>query len=126
MDANAGLAEIGGNTWQIRYVAHASITGALAQTDGYVSVKSQSMRDMIPTMMTHVMSGEIKMNTINNEITEARYKELEAMSYSEQHSALFPNGVPDSWEYGYGYYGHSIFERNGKYYVQFKIGNSCE
>lgn len=54
MDANAGLAEIGGNTWQIRYVAHASITGALVQTDGCVSMRSQTMRDMTPTMMIHV------------------------------------------------------------------------
>ena len=110
----------------INAVAHASITGALVQTDGCVSVRSQSMRDMTPTMMTHVRTGRIEMERIRREITEERYKELEAMSYKDQHDALFPDGLPFEWEYGYGYYGHALVHVGEKYMVQFKIGSSCD
>lgn len=110
----------------ITAVAHASITGALGQTDGCVSVMSQSMRDMTPTMMTHVMIGRTKMDIVTDKITEARYKELEAMSYKEQHDALFPNGVPEHWAMGYGYYGHRLVQKGDQYMVQYKIGSSCD
>lgn len=110
----------------INAVAHACITGALAQTDGYVSVMSQSMRVMTQTMMTHVMTGRIEMEIIRREITEERYNELEAMSHKEQHDALFPDGLPADWEYGYGYYGHALLKVGNKYMVQFKIGSSCD
>lgn len=110
----------------INAVAHASITGALVQTDGCVSVRSQSMRGMTQTMMTHVRIGRIKMQIFKREITEERYKELEAMSYSEQHDALFPDGLPADWEYGYGYYGHALLKVGDKYMVQLKIGSSCD
>ncbi len=66
------------------------------------------------------------MQTITEEITKEKFEKLQAMSYDEQHAELFPNGVPDSWAYGYGYYGHSLIERDGKYYAAFKIGSSCE
>ena len=110
----------------INAVAHASITGALVQTDGYVSMMSQTMRVMTPTMMTHAKTGGIKMEKIRREITEERYKELEAMSYKDQHDALFPDGLPFDWEYGYGYYGHTLLKVGDKYMVQFKIGSSCD
>lgn len=110
----------------INAVAHASTIGALDQTDGYVSVMSQSMRDMTQIMMTHVRIGRIGMETITDKITEARYKELEAMTYEEQHASLFPNGVPDAWSKGYGYYGHALISKGRMYFVQYKIGSSCD
>ena len=110
----------------INAVAHASITGALVQTDGCVSVMSQNMRAMTQTMMTHVMSGRIEMDIVTDKITEARYKELEAMSYKEQHASLFPNGVPEPWANGYGYYGHALVKVRDNYMVQYKIGSSCD
>lgn len=66
------------------------------------------------------------MEIVTAKITEARYKELEAMSYKEQHDALFPNGLPAHWEYGYGYYGHALFKEGDQYMVQYKIGSSCD
>lgn len=110
----------------ITAVAHASITGALAQTDGCVSMRSQSMRVMTQTMMTHVRTGRIEMEIFKREITEEKYKELDAMSYKDQHDALFPDGLPADWEYGYGYYGHALVRSEGKCFVQFKIGSSCD
>ena len=110
----------------ITAVAHASITGALVQTDGYVSVMSQTMRAMTPTMRTHVRIGRTGMETITDKITEARYKELEAMTYEEQHASLFPNGIPETWANGYGYYGHALISTGQKYFVQYKIGSSCD
>lgn len=66
------------------------------------------------------------MKSVKREITKEEYDSLSKKNYGEQHSALFPDGVPDAWEYGYGYYGHSIREENGKYYAVFEIGSSCE
>lgn len=61
-----------------------------------------------------------------SEISEEEYKDLAKLSYTEQHKKLFPNGIPDVWLYGYGYFGHEIYEDSGKYYVVHKIGDSCE
>jgi hypothetical protein len=110
----------------INAVAHASITGASVQTDGYVSVRSQSMRGTTQTMMTHAMTGRREMEIIRRDITEERYKELEEMTYAEQRQSLFPDGLPEDWEYGYGYYGHALIQVGDKYMVQFKIGSSCD
>ena len=66
------------------------------------------------------------MRYVKEEITKERYNSLKNMTYNEQHKELFPNGVPDAWEYGYGYYGHSLREENSEYFVVFKIGSSCE
>ena len=66
------------------------------------------------------------MQTIRDEISKEKFEKLQAMSYAEQEAELFPNGIPEAWEYGYGYYGHSVFERGGKYFVQFKVGSSCD
>ena len=66
------------------------------------------------------------MDTIRNEISKEEFEKLQAMSYAEQKAEIFPNGIPESWVMGYGYYGHSVFEQNGKYYVQYKIGSSCD
>ena len=63
---------------------------------------------------------------ITNEISKEKYNKLQRMSYDEQEAELFPDGIPESWAMGYGYYGHSVFENNGKYYVQYKIGSSCD
>lgn len=67
-----------------------------------------------------------KMQKITDEISKEEYDKLQHMDYERQHEELFPNGVPDAWEYGYGYYGHSVYEKDGKFYVAFKIGNSCD
>ena len=66
------------------------------------------------------------MQTIRDEISKEKFEKLQAMSYAEQEDELFPNGIPAAWEYGYGYYGHAVLEAGGKYYVQYKIGSSCE
>ena len=66
------------------------------------------------------------MQTITNEIDKEKFEKLQAMSYDEQKAELFPNGIQAEWEYGYGYYGHAVFEAGGKYYVQYKLGSSCD
>ena len=66
------------------------------------------------------------MERIRKEISKEKFEKLQAMSYDEQKAEIFPNGIPSEWEYGYGYYGHSVFEKDGKYYVQYKLGSSCD
>lgn len=36
------------------------------------------------------------------------------------------NDMSDDIIYGYGYYGGSIYESNGKYYMRYSIGSSCD
>ena len=66
------------------------------------------------------------MQKVREEITKEQFEKLQAMSYAEQHDELFPNGVPESWAMGYGYYGHLLIEKDGKYYAVYKIGSSCD
>lgn len=66
------------------------------------------------------------MQTITNEISKEKYDTLKDLTYAEQESALFPNGIPEAWEWGYGYYGHAVYEKDGKYYVSHRIGSSCD
>lgn len=66
------------------------------------------------------------MDKIRKEISKEKFEKLQAMSYAEQKAELFPDGIPADWEYGYGYYGHSVFEKGGKYYIQYKLGSSCD
>ena len=66
------------------------------------------------------------MDNLTKEITREEFEKLRAMSYSEQEKYLLPNGIPEAWAYGYGYYGHEVYQRNGKYYRRFKIGSSCD
>lgn len=66
------------------------------------------------------------MEKLKTEISKEEYERLQNMSYADQHAALFPDGLPEAWEFGYGYYGHSVYESGGKYYRVFKIGSSCD
>lgn len=66
------------------------------------------------------------MQRLTYEITKEQYNKLQTMSYEEQRAELFPDGIPDSWRYGYGYYGHILSEVGGRYYVTHKIGESCD
>ena len=66
------------------------------------------------------------MQEITKEITKEEYDKLQSMDYKEQEAYLLPDGIPDAWMWGYGYYGHSVFHQNGKYYRQFNVGSSCD
>lgn len=41
-------------------------------------------------------------------------------------SAAIESDMSDDIIYGYGYYGGSIYESNGKYYMRYSIGCSCD
>lgn len=66
------------------------------------------------------------MNCIKREITKEEYDKLKKLPYSKQEKELFPNGIPVDWACGYGYYGHGLIERDGKFYACFTIGSSCD
>lgn len=66
------------------------------------------------------------MQTIYKELTKEEYERIDKLSRNEQHAALFPDGVPLAWECGYGYYGHGLVIKDGKYFACFSIGDSCD
>ena len=66
------------------------------------------------------------MRKIHRELTKTEYKMLTHMSYQEQHDWLFPDGVPQIWQCGYGYYGHELVKRDNGYFAVFSIGESCD
>jgi hypothetical protein len=66
------------------------------------------------------------MQTVYRELSKEDYERIRALPKKEQNNALFPDGIPMAWEYGYGYYGHGFIEKDGKYYATFTIGNSCD
>ena len=66
------------------------------------------------------------MRYVKEEITKERYNSLKNMTYNEQHKELFPTGIPVSWEMGYGYYGHSLREEDGRCFAVYTLGGSCD
>lgn len=66
------------------------------------------------------------MTHIKRELTKEKYDQLTSMPYKDREKALFPDGIPDAWAMGYGYYGHEFAQKDGKYYVVFRIGDSCD
>lgn len=66
------------------------------------------------------------MRTVKHKISKERYGALQQMSYQEQHTNLFPDGVPVIWECGDGYYGHKLVQSGNKYWVEFTLGSSCD
>lgn len=62
------------------------------------------------------------MRTIRREVTKAEYDE-----------AMANNGKVDEVEFfgmavccGYGLYGYSFYEEDGKYYVSYSTGSNCD
>lgn len=63
------------------------------------------------------------MREITREITKEKYDYYESQPNV---SAAIESDMSDDIIYGYGYYGGSIYESNGKYYMQYSIGSSCD
>ena len=63
------------------------------------------------------------MREIIREITKEKYDYYESQPSV---SAAIESDMSDDIIYGYGYYGGSIYEDNGKYYMQYSIGDSCD
>lgn len=66
------------------------------------------------------------MKKVTREISKEEFNRLQKLNHSEQERELFPDGIPDAWRWGYGYYGHRLVESDDKYYAEFTIGNSCD
>lgn len=58
------------------------------------------------------------------EISKEKYEEYEAMG--NQFSQKWGEGLSDAIKYGYGYYGATLMEQDGKYYVSWTRGDSCD
>ncbi len=66
------------------------------------------------------------MQCVKREITKEEYLELQKLSRKDQEKRLFPNGIPEPWTCGYGYYGHGFIIRDGKYYAVFSLGSTMD
>ena len=64
------------------------------------------------------------MREITREITKRKSNDY----YDSQPnvSVAIKSEMSDDIIYGYGYYGGSVYENNGKYYMQYSIGSSCD
>lgn len=63
------------------------------------------------------------MREITRKITKEKYDYYESQPSV---SAAIKADMSDDIIYGYGYYGGSVYESDGKYYMKYSIGNSCE
>ena len=63
------------------------------------------------------------MRVVKEELTKERYDQLSALKGKELEEEL---NIPIEWYCGYGYYGTSLVERDGKYYAIHNIGDSCD
>ena len=65
------------------------------------------------------------MTTDRIEITPEQYAAYKAMTAGELNRTI-ENGLPEEIVCGYGFYGASIREHNGKFYLLIKTGSSCD
>lgn len=63
------------------------------------------------------------MREITREITKEKYDYYDSQPNV---SVAIKSEMSDDIIYGYGYYGGSIYESNGKYYMRYSIGCSCD
>lgn len=63
------------------------------------------------------------MREITREITKEKYDYYKSQPSV---SSAIETDMSDDIIYGYGYYGGSVYESDGKYYMKYSIGNSCE
>lgn len=63
------------------------------------------------------------MREITKEITKEKYDYYESQPSV---SASIKSEMPNDIICGYGYYGGYIYESNGKYYMRYSIGSSCD
>lgn len=63
------------------------------------------------------------MREITREITKEKYDYYDSQPNV---SVAIKSDMSDDIIYGYGYYGGSIYESNGKYYMRYSIGCSCD
>lgn len=63
------------------------------------------------------------MREITREITKEKYDYYDSQPNV---SVAIKSEMSDDIIYGYGYYGGSVYESDGKYYMKYSIGNSCE
>lgn len=65
------------------------------------------------------------MKYLENEISKEEYERMSAMTYGELTEEIEKN-LPDYIKWGYCYYGHRLEEKDGKYYLIYKIGSTCD
>lgn len=65
------------------------------------------------------------MQYIKREISKERFYELSKLPHYDFQNKV-ESTIPDEWQYGYGWFGASLIEEDGKFYIEHKIGNSCE
>lgn len=66
-------------------------------------------------------------------IDEILYREISAEQYAraQEHRGYLSEAdrndvFSDSERYGYGVYGGDVIEREGKYYVRYSLGSTCD
>lgn len=63
------------------------------------------------------------MREITREITKEKYDYYKSQPSV---SVAIKSEMSDDIICGYGYYGGSVYESNGKYYMRYSIGSSCD
>lgn len=65
------------------------------------------------------------MQNIKKKISSEEYRRL---SYLKQSDLNFEveKTIPIHWKCGYGWYGCKLIEEDGKYYIEHRIGDSCD
>ena len=58
-------------------------------------------------------------------VSSEEYKRLSEMTYGER-TAFVKNLLPASVICGYGYYGHALKQKDGRFYIVCDIGSSCD
>lgn len=64
------------------------------------------------------------MTNRRKKISEERYKKLVAMGKRAYGAML--NEAPMEWRCGYGIYGCRPIEADGKFYIEYTTGDSCD
>lgn len=65
------------------------------------------------------------MRQINLNVSLEEYKRLSEMGHAER-TEIIKDMLPASIICGYGYYGHSLKQKDGRFYIVCEVGSSCD
>lgn len=65
------------------------------------------------------------MQTIRSKINSEEYSRLSKLKPAELNFEI-EKTIPIHWSCGYGWYGCRLVEDDGKYYIEHKLGDSCD
>lgn len=66
------------------------------------------------------------MQTVSWKLTKDEYENYLELEKQGKLREEVEKDIPAEWTFGYGYYGFYLSENNGEYFINHRIGSTCD